>query len=213
LAPQRGQHRVGPLRRQDPLGRLDRERLDVGAVGPLRVRHDGGRIGVQQDGPVPLLAQRLERLHAGVVEFAGLPDDDGTGGELEAAVEEEVEVALLLYPEFEGDLRSFEEFRDEVRKGLRLFYCVAFHPDLPIDLSDENRAVSFLRRSPDPTLQLVRVTTLDRVRSGRPAGSIYVDPSKLSYDELRSLQSTQTVSEQIARANLRTLQRHAPTPL
>ena len=133
--------------------------------------------------------------------------------ELEAAAEEEVEVALLIYPEFEGDLRSFEEFRDEVRKGLRLFYCVAFHPDLPIDLSDENRAVSFLRRSPDPTLQLVRVTTLDRVRSGRPAGSIYVDPSKLSYDELRSLQSTQTVSEQIARANLRTLQRHDPTRL
>ncbi|HYV68357.1 MAG TPA: DUF1415 family protein [Myxococcales bacterium] len=130
--------------------------------------------------------------------------------ELEATAEEEVEVALLIYPEFDGDVRAFEELRDEVRKGLRLFYCVAFHPELPIDLSDENRAVSFLRRSPDPTLQLVRVATLDRVRSGRPAGSVYLDPSKLSADELRSLQPAPTVSEQIARANLKTLQRHDP---
>jgi hypothetical protein len=128
--------------------------------------------------------------------------------ELEATTEEQVEVALLIYPEFEGDLRAFELFRDEVRSGLRLFYCIAFHPDLPIDLSDENRAVSFLRRSPDPTLQFVRIATLDRVRSGRPGGSVYLDPTKLSPDELRSLRPELTVSEQIARANLRTLQRH-----
>ncbi len=128
--------------------------------------------------------------------------------ELEATAEDQVEVALLIYPEFEGDLRAFEGFRDEVRRGLRLFYCVAFHPDLPMDLSDENRAVSFLRRSPDPTLQLVRIATLDRVRSGRPGGSVYLDPSKLSAHELRSLRPELTVSEQIARANLRTLQRH-----
>ena len=128
--------------------------------------------------------------------------------DLEATAEEQVEVALLIYPEFAGDLRRFEEFRDEVRRSLRLFYCVAFHPELPMDLSDANRAVSFLRRSPDPTLQLVRVTTLDRVRSGRPAGSVYLDPSKLSAEELRSLQPALSVSQQIARANLLTLQRH-----
>ena len=74
-------------------------------------------------------------------------------------------MVLLIYPEFAGDLRAFEEFRDHVRGSLRLFYCVAFHPALPMDLSDANRAVSFLRRSPDPTLQLVRIATLDRVRS------------------------------------------------
>ncbi len=133
--------------------------------------------------------------------------------ELEATDEEQVEVALLIYPELEGGVRELEELRDEVRRSLRLFHCVAFHPDLPMDLSDENRAVSFLRRSPDPTLQLVRIATLDRVRSGRPAGSVYLDPSKLSADELRSLQPALTVSEQIARANLRTLQRHDATRL
>jgi hypothetical protein len=128
--------------------------------------------------------------------------------ELEATAEEQVEVALLLYPELEGGVPVLEQLRDEVRRSLRLFHCVAFHPELPMDLSDANRAVSFLRRSPDPTLQLVRVSTLDRVRAGRPAGSVYVDPSKLSPEELRSLQPALSVSEQIARANLHTLQRH-----
>jgi hypothetical protein len=130
--------------------------------------------------------------------------------ELELTSEEQVEVALLIYPEFAGDLRAFEELRDEVRGSLRLFYCVAFHPALPMDLSDANRAVSFLRRSPDPTLQLVRISTLDRVRSGRPSGSTYLDPARLSPDELRSTVRRLSVSEQIAEANLGTLQREDP---
>jgi len=128
--------------------------------------------------------------------------------ELEATTEEQVEVALLIYPELEGGLRALEELRDEVRRSLRLFHCVAFHPDLPMDLSDENRAVSFLRRSPDPTLQLVRIATLDRVRSGRPAGSVYVDPSRLTPEELRKVQPAPSLSDQIASANLRTLLQH-----
>ena len=125
--------------------------------------------------------------------------------ELEQTPEDAIEVALLIYPEFAAGLAAFEEFRDELRKSLRLFYCVAFHPELPMDLSDANRAVSFLRRSPDPTLQLVRIATLDRVRSGRPTGSFYVDAATISPAELVALEHTISVSEQIARANLRTL--------
>jgi len=133
--------------------------------------------------------------------------------ELEATAEEQVEVALLIYPEFAGDVPRFEEFRDQVRRSLHLFYCVAFHPALPMDLSDANRAVSFLRRSPDPTLQLVRISTLDRVRSGRPAGSVYVDASRLSPEALRDLEPVPSLSDQIAAANLRTLRRHDPSLL
>jgi hypothetical protein len=128
--------------------------------------------------------------------------------ELELTSEEQVEVALLIYPEFAGDLRAFEEFRDDVRGSLRLFYCVAFHPALPMDLSDANRAVSFLRRSPDPTLQLVRISTLDRVRSARPGGSTYLDVARLSLDEARCLEQPVSLSDQIAQANLRTLLQH-----
>ena len=133
--------------------------------------------------------------------------------ELERTTEDQVEVALLLYPEFTAGLRAFEEFRDEVRSSLRLFYCVAFHPDLPMDLSDANRAVSFLRRSPDPTLQLVRIATLERVRSGRPAGTFYLDSTQISPAELSALHRSVSVSDQIAEANLRTLRQHDPAEL
>ena len=133
--------------------------------------------------------------------------------ELERTTEEEVEVALLIYPEFTAGVRAFDEFRDEVRASLGLFYCVAFHPDLPMDLSDANRAVSFLRRSPDPTLQLVRIATLQRVRSGRPTGTFYLDPARTSPAEFSALHRSVSVSEQIAEANLRTLRQHEPKEL
>ena len=58
-----------------------RDRLDVGAVGEVRVGHDRGRVGVEQDDLVALLLQRLAGLGAGVVEFAGLADDDRAGAD------------------------------------------------------------------------------------------------------------------------------------
>ena len=61
--------------------------LDVGGVGHLRVGHDGGRIGVDQHHPVALLAQGLAGLGPGVVELAGLTDDDGAGPDDEDAVD------------------------------------------------------------------------------------------------------------------------------
>jgi hypothetical protein len=51
-------------------------RLDVGVVGVLRVGHDGGRVGVDQADLQPLRAQHPAGLGTGVVELAGLPDDD-----------------------------------------------------------------------------------------------------------------------------------------
>ena len=57
----------------DPPG----DRLDIGHVRHIRVGHDGRRIGVDQDDLVTLIAQRLARLRAGVVELTGLADHDG----------------------------------------------------------------------------------------------------------------------------------------
>ena len=66
---------------------LDRQRLDVGAVGQLRVGHDRGRVGVDQDDSEPFVLQRLAGLGAGVVELARLPDDDRAGADDEDACE------------------------------------------------------------------------------------------------------------------------------
>ena len=56
-----------------------RDGLDIGAVGHIRVGHDGGRIGIDQHDTIPLGPQRLAGLCAGIVEFAGLTNDDRAG--------------------------------------------------------------------------------------------------------------------------------------
>ena len=76
LAADGRQDRVGPLALDDALEELRRQRLDVGRVGELRVRHDRRRVRVDEDDPVALALQRADGLRSGVVEFAGLADDD-----------------------------------------------------------------------------------------------------------------------------------------
>ena len=70
---------------------------------------------------------------------------------------------------------------------------------------DAHRAVSFIRRSPDPTLQLVRATVLEAVRGDQ--GSVFVDPASLRPEVLLAAAPPASVSERIARANLETLRR------
>ncbi len=79
------QQRLGTLFFDDLRDGVPVDRLDVGGVGHLRVGHDGGGVGVDQHDPVALLAQRLAGLGAGVVELAGLADDDRTGADNEHA--------------------------------------------------------------------------------------------------------------------------------
>ena len=62
--------------RDDFFHRIRGDRLDVSAVGEFRVGHDGGRIGIDQDNAIALLAQGLAGLRSRVIEFAGLADDD-----------------------------------------------------------------------------------------------------------------------------------------
>ena len=71
-----GRTASGRLLDDDRLDHLGRQRLDVGGVGKLRVRHDRGRVAVDQDHFEPFGAQRLARLCARVVEFSRLADDD-----------------------------------------------------------------------------------------------------------------------------------------
>jgi hypothetical protein len=55
---------------------LWRDRLDIGRVGQLRIGHDRRRVRVDQDDAIALCLQRLAGLGAGIVELAGLADDD-----------------------------------------------------------------------------------------------------------------------------------------
>ena len=75
------EQRVGALLLDDLGDDLGRDRLDIGRVGQIRIGHDRRRIGIDQDDPVALVLQRLAGLGAGIVELAGLADDDRAGAD------------------------------------------------------------------------------------------------------------------------------------
>ena len=81
LAAHGGQNSVWAFLFNDAGHHLPVHGLDVGGIGHLRVGHDGGRVGVDQHHAVPLFLKGLAGLGTGIVELAGLSDDDRTGPE------------------------------------------------------------------------------------------------------------------------------------
>ncbi len=84
LSAHRGQQRehaaFGHIRlfaRDDLFDEIRRDGFDIGRIRHVRVGHDRGGIGIDQNHPIALGPERLARLRAGIIEFAGLTDDDG----------------------------------------------------------------------------------------------------------------------------------------
>jgi hypothetical protein len=121
-----------------------------------------------------------------------------------------VEVALLILPRLAITPTDLDGLVTRVREtlssdGLKGFFIVGFHPDAPVDAATPARLVSTLRRSPDPTLQLVRAATLDRVR-GSHSDTRWIDPTKT---ELKTAPPPlpPSLSERIASTNFETVAR------
>ena len=76
-----GEKGVRPFLLDDLLDKFRRNRLDIGGVGEAGVGHDGCRVRVHQNDPVAFLLQGLAGLNAGIVELAGLADDNGAGAD------------------------------------------------------------------------------------------------------------------------------------
>jgi hypothetical protein len=72
---------LGLLAHDDFLHAFRRDGFDVGAVGELRVGHDGGRVGVDEHDAVAFLLEGLAGLGAGIIKFARLADDDRAGAD------------------------------------------------------------------------------------------------------------------------------------
>ena len=64
---------------KDLLDVLRLDGLNVGVISELRVRHDGGGVGVDEGDAQSLLLEHAAGLGAGVIELTGLADDDGAG--------------------------------------------------------------------------------------------------------------------------------------
>ena len=77
--------RLFPL--DNALDDLYGQRLDINPVGNVAVGHNSGRVGVDQNGGYPFLAQGFAGLGAGVVKLGGLADDDGAGADYQDFVQ------------------------------------------------------------------------------------------------------------------------------
>ena len=128
-----------------------------------------------------------------------------------------VEIGLLIFPRLTIGHLAFEHFTALVREqdaqrhplGAIQFAMAAFHPEAEADLSNPERLIPFLRRTPDPTIQLVRRSALDKVRGKSSQGTGFVDPTALGALEALALTGEThdelSLRERIARHNHETV--------
>jgi hypothetical protein len=126
----------------------------------------------------------------------------------EWAVDAGAEVAFIIYPRLRVSRQGFHEFVGRVRTadssrhelGRAPFVFAAFHPDAEPDTSDPERLIPFLRRTPDPTVQLLRASTLEGIRSTASQGTQFVDIAAIEASVAGN--GLPPLRERIARTNL-----------
>ena len=74
-------------------------------------------------------------------------------------------VAMIVAPELAATPSELRAVRDRVAARIPTAGIAEFHPDAALDLASPARLVPYLRRSPDPLLQLVPLELLDNVRA------------------------------------------------
>lgn len=83
------------------------------------------------------------------------------------------------------------------------FVHAVFHPELPYKTDTPAQLVPFFRRSPDPFVQLVRLTVLDDIHSRRPRGTQFFDGSLEDLSRLLAEKPVKSVTELITDENHR----------
>jgi hypothetical protein len=125
----------------------------------------------------------------------------------------EVEIAQLIFPRLAIGATELEWFQAElrnadaaVRPGEPVFVMAAFHPQHRLDASSPERLVPFLRRTPDPTIQLLRFSRIQQLRDESGRGTSFFDIEKLSLDALPDPPAPD-LTTRIAQNNLATVTR------
>jgi hypothetical protein len=142
------------------------------------------------DGPAPEVGHALEQI-----------------AELEA--QPQTVIGLLIFPRLTVAAEGFDRFVHQLReadgarrKGRPPFALAAFHPEGVWGDDTPDRMVMFFRRSPDPTIQLVRFSTLDAVKGpSRSDGKFLFDFSASGLAELERRANEVPLSDRIARTN------------
>lgn len=130
------------------------------------------------------------------------------------ARDEGMEVGFLLFPRLSLARAEFDRFTALVRAasskrhdlGAAPFAMVAFHPEASPSLEDAERLIPFLRRTPDPCIQVIRVAVLDRVRGTIPEGTQFVDVSLIEA-AASGAAAEMSVRDRVCHTNLETAHR------
>jgi hypothetical protein len=91
--------------------------------------------------------------------------EDWVAAALRLLARRQTRVAMVVAPELAASPNELRAIRDRVAARIPTAGVAEFHPDAELDLGSPARLVPFLRRSPDPLLQLVPLELLDRVRA------------------------------------------------
>lgn len=129
-----------------------------------------------------------------------------------------IDIGLFLLPRVSWGPRGFRRFVERLRRahaerheagdatGPPPLAMADFHPGVEPDLSSAARLVSFLRCTPDPTVQVVRRGALEAVQGTSAQGSVYEPRAVLSLDLLAAHGGAPT-HQRVAEANLATVTR------
>jgi hypothetical protein len=81
-------------------------------------------------------------------------------------------VAMVIAPELVITPSDLHALRGRVALRIPTAGVAEFHPDATLDLSTPPKLVPFVRRTPDPLLQLVPLAILDQVRGAPQAATL-----------------------------------------
>ena len=130
------------------------------------------------------------------------------------AHDDAIEVAFIVFPRWTIERRALSHFVEAVRSAHQaepsglVMTMEGFHPDAAADTSTAGALVPFLRRTADPTIQLTRLSVLERVRASTGGTTKYIDPNSIDLASLLAAPPERSLHQRISDANFKTVCTH-----
>lgn len=131
------------------------------------------------------------------------------------ANDERAEVVQVIFPLLEVTSDRWQRYAKGLTAAVHrrrgqgsVFAVAAFHPELPWSGDGPQAIVPLLRRTPDPTIQWLRLDVLHRVREGRPEGDVVLPDGPEQAQKLLKQARRPSLSEVVAQANWDTARGH-----
>lgn len=118
-----------------------------------------------------------------------------------------IDVTPAAWERFCHDLTAVgnERLREGIGNGTAVFAVAPLHPALPYLPINPYSIIPLFRRTPDPTIQWVRLDALQHLYRGRSNDAIYVDPAEI--DVFLAKPRREPLFDRIAETNLQMARR------